>query len=237
MPTPEQPKPAPERPQDSVTPGRQQFIKRILADLVSQKADRAAGSQKNKESADRPPSTARSSMHDDGSSSQKDQVVAIRPHSACERSIAAADGSNSQSTAGMTKVQQNAQSHSLAPAHAVNSAGNAGSTDLQQNGYRHRAASAGTSNSAALGRGAAPQQKVPFVPFIPETDPRYKMLLCKYHKQGRCPWGDTCSFAHGASELRRKPKQQVRQLPSPTMSQENASCVRDAVVRMCVFQL
>ena len=47
------------------------------------------------------------------------------------------------------------------------------------------------------------------MPVVPKTDARYKTLLCMFHKQGRCPRGDTCSFAHGISELRKKPKQQV----------------------------
>ena len=123
-----------------------------------------------------------------------------------------ADSSKSQSTAGSHEKQQNVQPRSLAPLEDPSSQGGVGPSGLQQHVSRPRAPSAAANGSAAPDREAARQQRVPHVPLIPETDPLYKKVLCMYHKQGRCPRGDTCSFAHGVSELRRKPGQQVHNL-------------------------
>ena len=237
-PAPERHQPAPDRPRDNGTPGRQQFIKRMLADLVSQKAQRDASSQKDKGAATSTQSAGQDSLHpaDSSNSSQKDQVAATRtqsagkdtlhpansssssrkgevavdsPHSARKASTHPVENTISQSTAGRSEVQQIAHSHSLAPVPATSSKGNVGPPGVQQDGVRDRPASAEASSGAASDRGVARQQKVPYVPVVPETDARYKTVLCIYHKQGRCPRGNTCSFAHDISELRKKPTQQV----------------------------
>ena len=59
------------------------------------------------------------------------------------------------------------------------------------------------------------QKKVPYVPVVPESDSRYKTTLCMYKMQGRCPRGDSCSFAHSISELRKKPQTQVAPADAP----------------------
>ena len=221
-PVPEKPEPVSERPKDSSTPGQQQFMKRMLADLVSRKAERAAGTQKDKGSAHRPPSTGKDSTRtaDSNSGSQQDMLADNTPRSSGQESLHPAPGSHSQSPAGShpvggshsqnpagsNKVQQDGHRHTPAPAQAARKQGDWGASNSQQSGYNHFThARAG----AGYGRGAAPQQNVPYVPVIPETDSRYKTVLCMYHKQNRCPRGDTCSFAHSLSELRRKPRQQV----------------------------
>ena len=61
----------------------------------------------------------------------------------------------------------------------------------------------------------AQQKKVPYVPVVPKSDSRYKTTLCMYNKQGRCPRGDSCSFAHSISELRQKPQKQVAPADAP----------------------
>ena len=229
-PFPEKPEPVSERPKDSSTPGQQQFMKRMLADLVSRKAERAASTQKDKGAAKRPPSTGRDSARpaDSSSGSQQDIMADTTPRSLRQESLNPAagshsqsqspagrhpvGGSNSQNPAGGSEAQQVAHRHSPASAQAPRKQGSWGAASSQQSGYTHFTHAG---SSAGFGRGEAPQQNVPYVPVIPESTSRYKTVLCMYHKQGRCPRGNTCSFAHSLSELRRKPVQQVlHNLPS-----------------------
>ena len=218
----EKPEPVPERPKDSSTPGQQQFMKRMLADLVSRKAEQAASTKKDKGLAKRLAITGKDSADpaDSNSGSQRDTPADNTPRSSHQESLHPAagshshspagrhpaPGSNSQNPAGRSKVQQGGHIHGPAPEQATRKQGSWEATSSQQSGYTHFTHASG---SAGYGRGAAPQQNVPYVPVIPKTDSRYKTVMCMYHSQGRCPRGDTCSFAHSLSELRRKPRQQV----------------------------
>lgn len=206
IPAPERHKPDPERQSrigqsDSGNPGQQQFIKKMLADLVTQKAGRAASNQEDSPSAMSSQTALRDSMHP-------------------------ANASSSQNSRARNGLQQNADRHSMPPGDHSGHNGRG----LPQNGFRHRAPFVDTNSITESDRTAPRQQKVPSVPVVPETDSRYKTILCMYHKQGRCPRGGGCSFAHGLSELRRNPKQQVYALSHARQSNALVSTIRAGVI-------
>lgn len=230
---PEPRKPSPERQRDSGTPGQQQFIKRAFAGLGLQKVGCAASTHDSKakdtavlQKAERaesapdskgvsqvvvqkaePTASAHDSENRDASNLQNVQP-APSSHDSNERTLSLPQkpvpaAGNHDSKGKTALVRQNPQP--TASSHESRD------YNTQMQGVpRHMATQADTGSGTGSDRAASQQNKVPYVPVIPEVDARYKTVLCMYHKQGRCPRGDGCSFAHGLSQLRRKPGKQAR---------------------------
>ena len=64
----------------------------------------------------------------------------------------------------------------------------------------------GLSQMQAAGKdGAQPRRPAP------KPNEFYKISLCKHFMSGECPFGDGCHFAHGEAELRKFPRQELKQ--------------------------
>ena len=262
-----------ERPKYCSSPGQQKFMKRMLADLVSQNVQHAASTLKVKESSSaqqRGPSQGMAPTS--GSSDSKADLKQNAPNQSISPANARSNGrpglqqgSAPQSLPTTGALHQSSSQQRPAPGKHACSSGTHGAqhrsanqtpahthmtqtpvpaplNDRDRPGYDHSAPGQGPSpaplndrdrasyhhstpghrpvvrdahSSAGPDRTATRQSKLPFVPVISHADPRYKTSLCKYDREGCCPRGDDCSFAHGHAELRKVGGVQVSMLALP----------------------
>ena len=265
----EQEKPLQERPKYSNSPGQEKFVKRMLADLVTQKTQRAASAQKGKESSSTqtngpsqgvapaygssdskaglkqsapnqsiPPANAMSSsrpgLQGDGAPQNLPPTGALHQNSSQQRPGPGQHGSSN----GMHGAQQNIAEQTPVPTHMSKQPVPAPLNDRERAGYHHSAPGQrpvlrDAHSGAGPDRTATRQSKLPFVPNMPNASPRYKTILCKHHREGRCPRGDSCFFAHGHAELRKAGGVQVCMLalllqPSRSHAKQASVCLGGA---------
>ena len=261
----QQEQPTQERPKYSSSPGQQKFVKRMLADLVSQKPQRAASALKGLETSSTQQSDPSQGMAPASGSSNGNSCLkqdahnqSIFPANARSSSrTSLQQGGAPQSLPSAAILSQSSSQRRLAPGEHGSSNGMHGAQQHNANqaltptpqrpvpaplngkdraGYHHsapgqRPVPKGAHCSAGPDRTAARQGKLPFAPAMPNASPRYKTILCKHHREGRCPRGDSCSFAHGHAELRKMGGVQVRMiaLPSPLLQ----SHAKQASTCMC----
>ena len=262
----EQEKPSQERPRYCNSPGQEKFVKRMLADLVTQKAQRAASAMKGKETSSTQQDSSSQGVAPTSSSS--DSKAGLK-QSAPNRNISHAtamsssrpglqqDGapqnlpptgvlhqSSSQqrpgseqhgSSNGMHGAEQRSATQTPLPTHMFQQPLPAPLDDRDKAGYHHTAPGQRPvvkdgQSGAGPDRTATRQRKLPFVPNMPNASPRYKTILCKHHREGRCPRGDSCFFAHGHAELRKVGGVQVCRLALPLQSARTYMPSRQAFI-------
>ena len=260
-------KPLQERPKYCNNPGQEKFVKRMLADLVTQKAQRAASAMKGKESSGaQQKGPSQGVAPPSGSSDSKAGLKQSAPNQNISPANAMSSGtlglqqdkapqnlpptgalhqSSSQqrpgsgqhgSSNGMHGAQQCSAIQTSVPTHMSQQPVPAPLNDRDKAGYHHtapgqRPVPRGAYSSAGPDRPATRQSKLPLVPGMPNASPRYKTILCKHHREGRCPRGDSCFFAHGHAELRKLGGVQVCMLALP--SQPSRSHAKQASICLC----